>query len=156
MSQIKCAELIGISSTALSNYETGKKKPGLDTIAKIVKALDISIDYLCYGTNPQLLLTNSDSYGENLINSIVALWEKDMIDYIGSSNQKTAIFLKNADPQILKMWSQIQTFEQQQDMIPDPDSYKKTIINSSIEIVKNNEIYQKKINEKLAVVVRVS
>jgi hypothetical protein len=40
-------------------------------------------------------------------------------------------------------------------MIPDPDSYKKTIINSSIEIVKNNEIYQKKINEKLAVVVRV-
>lgn len=90
-----------------------------------------------------------------MINSIVALWEKDMIDYIGSSNQKTAIFLKNADPQILKMWSQIQTFEQQKDMIPDPDSYKKTIINSSIEIVKNNEIYQKKINEKLAVVVRV-
>lgn len=44
--QLQFAELIDKSSNEVSNIETGKVKPQLETLISISKALDVSLDYL--------------------------------------------------------------------------------------------------------------
>ena len=45
-SQSKFAEIINISDTALSNIETGKYFPRLNTVISVSKALDTSVSFL--------------------------------------------------------------------------------------------------------------
>ncbi len=45
-SQLEVAKNIGISNTALSNYETGYRQPDLETLKDLAKYYDISIDEL--------------------------------------------------------------------------------------------------------------
>ncbi len=45
-SQSKFAEIINISDTALSNIETGKCFPRLNTVISVSKALDTSVSFL--------------------------------------------------------------------------------------------------------------
>ena len=45
-SQSKFSEIINISDTALSNIETGKYFPRLNTVISVSKALDTSVSFL--------------------------------------------------------------------------------------------------------------
>jgi len=49
--QSQMADEIGVSRQSMSNYESGKNVPDLDTIAKIARYLDCSTDYLLGLTN---------------------------------------------------------------------------------------------------------
>lgn len=44
--QEELAEILGITPSFLSHIETGKRKPGFDTLIQISKCLNISLDYL--------------------------------------------------------------------------------------------------------------
>lgn len=46
MEQKKLAEMVGVSSKAISAYVRGKADPSLEKFAKIAEALDVSADYL--------------------------------------------------------------------------------------------------------------
>ena len=46
MSQSKLAEIVGMSDTGISNIETGKYFPRLDSIISISNALDTSVSFL--------------------------------------------------------------------------------------------------------------
>lgn len=45
-SQIEVAKNVGISNTALSNYETGYREPDLETLKQLARYYDISLDEL--------------------------------------------------------------------------------------------------------------
>ena len=46
MSRAELAERIGVTSTAVSNYETGYSTPKVDVLFKVFKALDCDANYL--------------------------------------------------------------------------------------------------------------
>lgn len=45
-SQMEVAQNIGISNTALSNYETGYRQPDLETLKQLARYYDVSLDAL--------------------------------------------------------------------------------------------------------------
>lgn len=45
-SQSEVADNVGISNTALSNYETGYRQPDLETLKELARYYDISLDEL--------------------------------------------------------------------------------------------------------------
>ena len=46
LEQASLAELSGVQSSSISNFEHGKRKPSLDTIVRLAEVLMVSIDYL--------------------------------------------------------------------------------------------------------------
>lgn len=46
MTQIQFAEVFNISSGTIAMWETGKRKPDLETIKNIAEFFDVSVDYL--------------------------------------------------------------------------------------------------------------
>ena len=59
-SQERLAKLTGISNTTLSSYENSKKIPNLTTVAKIARALGVSIERLYYGDEDTLFVKDPD------------------------------------------------------------------------------------------------
>lgn len=51
MSQSDLAMLCSTTSAAISRYENGKRIPRSDTVARIARALDTSVDYLLDSTH---------------------------------------------------------------------------------------------------------
>ena len=54
ITQTQLADDIGISRSAISDWKKGKGKPSFETLKKISKRLDISIDYLAFGVENNL------------------------------------------------------------------------------------------------------
>lgn len=50
-SQEKLAEKAGLDQTYLSGIECGKRNPGIKNVAKLAKALDLTISELCKGVD---------------------------------------------------------------------------------------------------------
>jgi transcriptional regulator with XRE-family HTH domain len=46
LSQSDLANKIGLKPAAVSHFETGQRKPPLDTLMKLADALSVSVDYL--------------------------------------------------------------------------------------------------------------
>lgn len=46
LTQKEVADAVGISNVALCNYERGRRRPYLDTTAKIARFYQVSIDWL--------------------------------------------------------------------------------------------------------------
>ena len=46
LSQDELANKAGLPSTAVSHFESGKRKPSFDNLRKLADALEVSIDYL--------------------------------------------------------------------------------------------------------------
>jgi transcriptional regulator with XRE-family HTH domain len=49
ISQSELAERLNVTIQAVSNWETGKTQPDIDTLRKIADILEVSIDELIYG-----------------------------------------------------------------------------------------------------------
>lgn len=63
LTQAQLAERVGVSTTTISDYERGEKKPGINTAVKLSHALEVNLDWLCgndqnkaYELNPKLAL----------------------------------------------------------------------------------------------------
>lgn len=54
LSQEALAEELNLSRQAISKWETGESKPDLDNLIALCKVLEIGVDYLCYGTEPNV------------------------------------------------------------------------------------------------------
>jgi HTH-type transcriptional regulator, competence development regulator len=50
LSQLKAAEIFGISNVQLSRYESDKNKPDPELLAKFAGYYEVSVDYLVTGT----------------------------------------------------------------------------------------------------------
>lgn len=49
VTQKELANAVGIDQASISLFESGKRNPSLETIVKIAKYLDVSLDYLTKG-----------------------------------------------------------------------------------------------------------
>lgn len=53
MNQEQLAEQLHVTRQAVSNWETGKTQPDIETLTKIAEYFDVSVEYLIYGKEPQ-------------------------------------------------------------------------------------------------------
>lgn len=53
MNQEQLADQLHVTRQAVSNWETGKTQPDIETLTKIAEYFDVSVEYLIYGKEPQ-------------------------------------------------------------------------------------------------------
>ena len=70
-----------ISNSTLSAYENSKKIPNLITIAKIAKALGVSIERLYYGDENISFVNSVPDEGRKIVNCVYVLWDLKVISY---------------------------------------------------------------------------
>ena len=80
-SQEKLAKMCDFSNSTLSAYENSKKTPNLITIAKISKALGVSIERLYYGDENISFINAAPDAGRKIVNCIFVLWSLGVIQY---------------------------------------------------------------------------
>lgn len=61
MTQAELAEKLYVTRQAVSNWETGKSEPDIDTLNKIAVALDVSIEELIYGFKRETTVIHNHS-----------------------------------------------------------------------------------------------
>ena len=106
------AEILGIPSTTLRNYETGVREPGHTFLKKVSEFFNVSVDYLLCLTDDKKVLNSFqlqtsekdmiikyrklDTYGQDMVN-IVLQKEYDRVTadesytYIAAAHERTDI-----------------------------------------------------------------
>ena len=77
--QKRLADETKISPASLSSYEHDRQMPSLPTLAKIAKALNVTIDCLYYGSKSESIVTEASSQGEAIVNCLSYLWNHNII-----------------------------------------------------------------------------
>ena len=74
LTQQNASELLGISSSVYSRYETGNRMPPLDMFEKMADVFDVSCDYLLGR--------------ENVIGTMLTEYEKELIEAFRSADMR--------------------------------------------------------------------
>ncbi len=73
MTQESLAEKIFVTRQAISNWETGKTKPDVDSLLKIAEILDVQVEELIYGERKEKITVEDKSKEKNRIKIILAI-----------------------------------------------------------------------------------
>ena len=95
VTQAELADACGFTTTALSAYENGHRNPSLETVAKIAKKLEISIDHIYYGNPNIAFIEAEEDEGKKIVNAIFYLWEKGWIRYEGPNHRDIVMPMYN-------------------------------------------------------------
>lgn len=161
LSQTELGNRCQIANTVISAYENGKKIPGLNTIARIARGLDVSIDQLCYGDESESFINSAPDDGRKIVNCIYVLWGMGVIYYyenfqyggmpvdMGMSGKPNGMFLgiKEYSVPIRRLINSLNEFGQKMDTFSDPETYLESIL-SSVANEINSEIEKEKEREK--------
>ena len=146
ISQYTLAKKIDMSTTQLSAYENGKKSIGLQVVARIASALNMTIDELYYGPESMHPITKSTSKGELIVNCVVALFDERVIypSYIqgndifgGCYNADYSSIFSNYSDILTDMVDKLYDLEQQQDDYEDPNNIREQIIAAAAKKINN-------------------
>jgi transcriptional regulator with XRE-family HTH domain len=131
LTQRALSEKAQMSQTQLSDYENGNKTPSLFSLAKIAKALNTTIDELFYGDASVSFITSAPDKGSIIVNSFVALWEKDVIDTYSTLNDpeidEREVILENYSYAIRRLFENLDEFETNKNTYTNPDEYLKYV-----------------------------
>ena len=154
LSQEELARLCDFSNTTLSSYENNRKTPGLVTIARIAKALGVSIERLYYGDENISFIFSEPDVGKRIVNAIYYLWSEDVIkfyeDYlpgvIPTANRRGEdkpsgiyLYLVKYPWAIKHLIESLDNFRERQSTFADPDKFLEMILNSAAQEI-NDEI----------------
>lgn len=153
ITQSGLAEKTGISSTQLSNYETGKRGIGLVTLMNIAKALGVSLDSLCFGETSERPISTSKNQGELIVNCVAALFDEGVIAYL--SHSKAGQYHYDGCPldfrigfgrhvSILNEFvSELSAYRDKESTYSNPEAYRKMVMESAANQI-NQEIEERK------------
>ncbi len=87
ISQEKLSEMLNVSQSAISSYESGARKPDIDFLPQIAKALDVSVSYLLGRDEeqPQAALSPADRQRRDVEAMLRAMSDADLekvYDYV--------------------------------------------------------------------------
>ena len=63
LTQEELAEKLSVTRQAISNYETGKTQPDIETLNKIASILEVSVEELIYGYKRTNVVNNTTNVG---------------------------------------------------------------------------------------------
>lgn len=70
ISQSELAEKLNVTRQAVSNWETGKTQPDINTLHKIADMLEISIDELIYGNKRTYNIVHNHIHNTNVTENV--------------------------------------------------------------------------------------
>lgn len=162
MSQAKLAEKSDMSGSVLSAYERSAKIPSLPTVAKIARALQVSIERLYYGDDNNALINQAPDEGRKIVNCFYHLWTQDIIYYYedmampnmqqqyydnrGYIKEMNLYIRKHTRP-IHRLINSLNEYSLQKETYDDPEKYLEMIL-SSVASEINNEIKEEEQREK--------
>lgn len=81
INQIVLGRYLGFGATAISSYENGRNEPAIDTLIRIAKYFDVSIDYLIGVEESPKWMEQLLEEEVNLLNELhkLEITEKDLI-----------------------------------------------------------------------------
>jgi transcriptional regulator with XRE-family HTH domain len=85
--QEEFSEIIGISVSSYTKIENAFQKPSLDTVMKIAQKMNISIDYILFGTESQKPPKISDS---EKLDSLLEFLDDEKLRYISDLTNQLA------------------------------------------------------------------
>ena len=146
----------GIAITQISNYENGNAGVGLQTLAKIAKALNTTIDELYFGPNSKRPVNGASNKGELIVNCIVALYEEGVVRRLvhlrQHGNQNTYVYdgfgymyligFERYVEILDDLLSKLDDFKSHKDSLPNPDGFREQLL-----VLAANRI-NKEINNK--------
>lgn len=144
LSQDALAKKCGFSNTTLSAYENRRKIPSLTTIAKIAKALEVSIERLYYGDENKSFIDSESDIGMKVVHSIYFLWSEGIISYYErlygneyyymdedrDDPDGIYLYIKKYAPQIKRLISLLNDFSKRENTFDDPQSHLKGVFSS--------------------------
>ena len=123
------AEKIKIDKSSLNRYEKGSQTPSLETLVAIADGLDVSLDYLVFGTggeNTKRKKNDEGSYVRKSLKAMTTLIENGFMVVVDSKAiEGMAINLKRI-PEVLEFFDEIANFCKCKDRMDDV-SYEKGI-----------------------------
>lgn len=160
-SQEKLANMCEISNSTLSAYENSKKIPNLITIAKIAKALGVSIERLYYGDENISFVNSVPDEGRKIVNCVYVLWDLKVISYYENlmshgidaySMERDEIhgiylFIVKHAMSIRRLINSLNEYRDKKNTYPEPEKYLEMIL-SSVANEINKEIEYEKENDK--------
>ena len=161
-SQEKLANMCEISNSTLSAYENSKKIPNLITIAKIAKALGVSIERLYYGDENISFVNTVPDEGRKIVNCVYVLWDLGVIHYFENfmspgmsmgypgEGERNGFFLDIArhPMSIRRLINSLNEYRSRENTYAEPEKYLEILL-SSVATEINNEIEKDKEDEKM-------
>lgn len=143
--QAKLAKETGISAASLSAYENDKKTPGLQTLAKIAEALDVSIDRLYYGDESQSITSGASTTGQIVVNAVCALRKLGIASYViidypsGDGEPSASMRITRCPYSIKRLVDELDDFENKQGTYPDPQAFLQQVLGSVVNEIDGIE-----------------
>ena len=161
-SQEKLANMCEISNSTLSAYENSKKIPNLITIAKIAKALGVSIERLYYGDENISFVNTVPDEGRKIVNCVYVLWDLGVIHYFENfmspgmsmgypgEGERNGFFLDIArhPMSIRRLINSLNEYRSRENTYAEPEKYLEILL-SSVATEINHEIEKDKEDEKI-------
>lgn len=161
-SQEKLANMCEISNSTLSAYENSKKIPNLITIAKIAKALGVSIERLYYGDENISFVNSVPDEGRKIVNCVYVLWDLGVIHYFENfmspgmsmgypgEGERNGFFLDIArhPMSIRRLINSLNEYRSRENTYAEPEKYLEILL-SSVATEINHEIEKNKEDEKM-------
>ena len=156
-SQEKLANMCEISNSTLSAYENSKKIPNLITIAKIAKALGVSIERLFYGDENISFVNAAPDVGRKIVNCVYVLWKLGVIYYyenfvssgmimrFSDKGEQNGFFLEIVRHQmsIRRLINSLNEYRSNENTYKEPEKYLEMLL-SSVATEINHEIEKDK------------
>lgn len=140
MTQRQLAEATDVSQTQLSDYENGKKIPGLHTLAKISQSLGKAIDELFYGDESVSFISSAPDEGRLVANCIYQLWKRNVITEHVVSGDEPAYLREYFQRPVADLWryadavqrllKTLGEFSSTQNTYGNPDLYLEQVLDS--------------------------
>ncbi len=79
VTQRKLYEWTEIQDSTICQFEKGKRIPGLDSVVKIARALNVSIDSIVWGDENTVFIDREPDEGRKIVTAIYYLWSIGVI-----------------------------------------------------------------------------
>lgn len=136
ISQRELADEICISISQLSNYENGKKTPGLQTLTNICEALNTSIDSIVFGEEESELENPPKTEGEVITSCFAKLFKNNSVyNYClysrpESDAEQNYLILYPYDSILFDLYDFLMDFRNNEDTYQNPDQFYKEKMHS--------------------------
>ncbi|MBP3851593.1 MAG: helix-turn-helix transcriptional regulator [Erysipelotrichaceae bacterium] len=125
ISQEMLYQKTGIKNTTISAFENGKRFPGLQNLALIAKALNVTIDELYFGDESIAFIEKAPDRGAKIVNCLYELITEDVISTACKTNELGVhqLTVKQYSGPIQRLMNNLNDFFNRYNTYSNPESF---------------------------------
>ena len=134
ISQVELSRITGIQNSAISAFENGHRTPGLQNLAIIAMALDVTIDELYFGDRDVYYTEHTSDKGMKIANCIRGLTEEKVLRLLlsgATGEYRNVVQLSKYSKPIIRLISTLEQFFRSADTYSDPKGFSAQIVESA-------------------------